>query len=202
MQETKTISFLRPAYWREAAASLHSTRNLAFAALMVAAAIILSYFSIPVPVNENLKITFGFLARSTCALVCGPLLGLIYGFVEDILGFILKPSGAFFPGYTLTTMLGMLIYSLCFYRARITVARVFTAKLLTNVMNVFLGSLWSAILYSSKGYWFYVAGSAWKNALMLIPQTIMLVVLFQALLPGLRRMGLIPNQLEGRMRLF
>ena len=202
MQTTKPVSFLRPAYWREAAAEVRRTRSMAFAALMVAAAIVLSYFSIPVPVNENLKISFGFLARSTCALVCGPVLGLIYGFVEDILGFILKPSGAFFPGYTLTTMLGMLIYALSFYRARITVARIFLAKLLANVMNVFLGSLWSSILYTSRGYWLYVADSAVKNALTLIPQTIMLVLLFQALLPILRRLGLATYQPEGRIRLF
>ena len=57
------------------------------------------------------------LARALCALVCGPVMGLVFGFVEDILGFILQPTGDFFPGYTLSTMAGVLVYALCFYRA-------------------------------------------------------------------------------------
>lgn len=188
------------AYWREAANSLRNVRCLVFAALMVAAANILSQFSIPV--GESLKISFGFLARATCALVCGPVLGVTYGFVEDILSYVLKPSGVFFPGYTLTTMLGMLIYALCFYRAKLTVTRIFMAKLLTNVMNVFLGSVWSAVLYS-KGYLYYMTSSAVKNTALLIPQTLMLLVLFQALIPILQRMGgIVPTQVQGRIRLI
>lgn len=189
-----------PAYWREARASASSLRNLIFAALMVAACILLSGYSIPV--TDGVKITFGFLARSVCALVYGPIGVILFGAVEDTLGFILSGKGqAYFPGYLLTTILGCLIYSLMFYRTRITITRIFIAKLLTNIMNVFLGSLWSAILLS-KGYLYYMTTSAWKNAIMLIPQTLMLVLLFQALVPILQKVGLIPKQLEGRMRLF
>ena len=189
-----------PGYWREAAASANNLRNLVFAALMVAACILLSGYSIPVTVG--VKITFGFLARSVCALVYGPVGVILFGAVEDTLGFVMSGKGqAYFPGYMLTTILGCLIYALLFYRARITITRIFMAKLLTNIMNVFLGSLWSAILLS-KGYLYYMTTSAWKNSIMLIPQTLMLVLLFQALLPILQKMGLIPKQLEGRMPLF
>jgi hypothetical protein len=41
-----------------------------------------------------------------------------------------------------------------------------------------------------------------KNAILLIPQVIMLVVLFQALLPVMQRMGVIPRQVEGRIPWF
>ena len=184
------------AYWREAAAACFRLRNLVFAALMVAAAIVLTYFSIPI--HESLKVSFGFLARSVCALVCGPIAAVLYGFVEDILGYILKPSGPFFPGYTLTTMLGCFWYALFFFRARITITRVLLAKLVTNVQNVLLGSMWSAILYS-KGYLYYMTSSAIKNIISLPVQVIMLVILFEALLPELQRQGLIPKQMEERL---
>ena len=180
-------------YWKEAAASVVRLRCLVFAALMVAAAIALSYFSIPI--HESLKVSFGFLARSVCALVCGPVMAVLYGFVEDILGYILKPTGAFFPGYTLTTMLGCFWYAIFFFRARITITRICLAKLVTNVQNVLLGSLWSAILYS-KGYLFYMTSSALKNILCLPVQILMLVTLFSALLPILQRMELIPRQID------
>ena len=71
--------------------------------------------------------TWGFLARALCALGCGTVMGLLFGCVEDILGFILQPTGDFFPGYTLSTMAGVLVYALCFYRARITVLRIVLA---------------------------------------------------------------------------
>jgi len=191
---------LSPDYWRQARASFRDLRGMVFAALMVAACIILAKFSIPV--TDGLKITFGFLARALCALVYGPIGAVVFAVAEDTLSFILSSNGApYFPGYAVTTALGCLIYALFFYRARITVARIFLAKLLTNLLNVFLGSLWSAILYS-KGYWFYMTTSAWKNAALLIPQTLMLVLLFQALLPTLYRMGVIPKQMEARIKLI
>ena len=187
-----------PAYWKDAGASFRDLRGMVFAALMVAACIILSKFSLPV--TDGLKITFGFMARALCALVYGPIGAVAFAVVEDTLSFILSSSGApYFPGYMLTTALGCLIYALFFYRARITVTRIFLAKLLTNLMNVFLGSLWSAILYS-KGYLYYMSTSAVKNSLLLIPQTLMLLVLFQALLPIAQQMHIIPRQVEGRIK--
>ena len=126
-------------------------------------------------------------------MVCGPVMGAVFGLAEDTVSFLLKPGGVYFPGYALTTMLGNLIYALFLYRARFGPVRVFTAKLLTNLLNVFLGSLWSAILSGTeKGYLYYMSVSAVKNAITLIPQTVMLCVLFAALTPVLRRMGWVP----------
>lgn len=188
------------AYWREALADFRKLRTLVFAALMVAACIALA--QVPaIPINESLRVTWGFLARSVCALVGGPVTALVFGFVEDTLSFIVHPTGAYFPGYTLTTMLGTLVYALFLYRARVTVLRIFLAKLATNAMNVVLGSLWSAILYS-KGYLYYMSASLVKNTLMLPVQTMMLVLLFSALLPILHRAGLLPDQGGRRLPLY
>ena len=179
------------AYWRDAASELKNLRKLTFAALMVAVCIVLSHIP-SVPLFGGAEITWGFLARSVCAAVCGPVLGLVFGFTEDILSFILTGGGGypFFPGYTLTTMLGVLIYALFFYRAKITVGRIFLAKLLTNIQNVLLGALWMAIL-SGKAFYVTATGSALKNIIMLPFQTAILVVLFAALLPVLKAAGLV-----------
>ena len=188
------------AYWRDAARELRNPRKLTFAALMIAMCVILG--RIPsVPLFGGAKITWGFLARALCALVCGPVLGVVFGFTEDILSFFLTGGGGypFFPGYTLTTMLGVFIYALFFYRAEITGRRVFLAKLLTNIQNVILGSLWSSILYG-KAWSVMAVGSFWKNLIMLPFQTVLLVALFAALLPVLRRAGLVPRQVSGKIR--
>ena len=193
-------------YWSDAAGELRDLRKLVFAALMIAMCIVLA--QIPsVPLFGGAKVTWGFLARSVCAWVCGPVLGLLFAFAEDNLSFFLTGGGGYpyFPGYTLTTMLGVLTYALFFYRAPLTVRRIFCAKLLTNIQNVALGALWMAILNSSGSFslatWYAAAaGSAMKNLVMLPVQTVILAFLFAALLPALRRAGLVSRQ-TARLRL-
>lgn len=181
-----------PAYWRQALADLKSPRILTFSALMIAACWALSLVpSIQLPMS--VKISWGFLARALCSMVGGPLNALVFGLAEDTVTYLLNPTGAYFPGYALTTMLGNFTYALFLYRARISVTRIFVAKLLTNAQNVLLGSLWSAILYG-YGYIATATVRLWKNIAMLLPQALMLVVLFTALLPILQRARLIPPQ--------
>ena len=170
-------------YWRDASREVRDLRKLLFSALMI---------------------TWGFLARSVCAWVCGPVLGLLFAFAEDILSFFLTGGGGypFFPGYTLTTMLGVLTYALFLYRAPLRVWRIFCAKLVTNVQNVVLGALWIAILNSNGRFsleaWYASASlSAVKNLIMLPVQTVLLVLLLRALQPALQRTGMLPRQGAG-----
>ena len=187
------------AYWRDAARELRDLRKLTFAALMIAMCVVLSHIP-SVPLFGGAKVTWGFLARSVCALACGPVLGMVFGFAEDILSFFLTGGGGypFFPGYTLTTMLGVLIYALFFYRTPITIRKIFLAKLVTNIENVVLGALWMAIL-SGKAWYVTASASALKNLIMLPVQTVLLVLLFGALLPVLRRAGLIDKQTPSKI---
>lgn len=185
-------------YWRDAAAEIRDLRRITFAALMIALCVVLGYA--PAVYVLNAKISWGFLARALCALVCGPVLGVVFGAAEDLLGFFLTGGGGepFFPGYTLSTMLGVLIYALLLYRApldgwRLPV-RAALAKLLTNVENIILGTLWLSIT-TGKGYLVLAPARAVKNLLMFPVQTVLLCVLTAALLPVLRRSGLVP---EGR----
>ena len=187
------------AYWRDAAGELKNLKKLTFAALMMAICIMLSYIP-SVPLIGSAKLTWGFLGRSVCAMVCGPVLGAVFGVAEDLLSFFLTGGGGypFFPGYTLTTMLGMVFYSLFLYRSKVTVRRVFWAKLVTNVQNVLLGTLWSSILYG-KAFWVLAGGNAIKNLIMLPVQTLLLVLLFSAVMPVLRKMKLVPAENKGRL---
>ena len=190
---------LQPGWWLEGNQAMKSLKLLMFAALMVAMARALSLIpGIPI---AHTKMTWGFLARALCALVCGPVMGLVFGFVEDILGFILQPTGDFFPGYTLSTMAGVLVYALCFYRARITVLRIVLANLVVNLLvNALMGSLWNLMLRGGV-YWGWFLPSLGKNLVTVLPKTLVIYVLFQALLPILQQMGVIPRQLDEKGRL-
>lgn len=189
------------AYWRDALAEVRDVRKLSFAALMIAMCVVLGYVpAVTLPYGG--RVTWGFLARALCGYVCGPVLGVLFGFAEDILSFFLTGGGGypFFPGYTLTTMLGVLIYALFLYRADVSVRRIFLAKFLTNVENVTLGALWMSIL-SGKAYLATAPASAVKNLVMLPVQTAILCALFAFLLPHLKRSGLAPGSASARPRL-
>ena len=187
-----------PAYWRCAARELRQLRTLTLAALFVGLRIVISSFYIPV--GENLYIYFNFFVTGLGSLIYGPLVGFGAGFVSDILSFIVHPIGGFFPGYTLTEMLSGMTYGLFLYRARISVVRVALCKLTVNLLiNVALGSVWSAILYG-KGYYYYLAKSVVKNLLLWPLEVILLVAFLQLMLPVLARTRLTPLQPSKRIR--
>ena len=126
-------------------------------------------------------------------MVGDPFLALSSGMIADLLGFVLHPVGAFFPGYTLSAMLGSLVYALFFYRSKINIVRIVLAKLTVNLfINVLLGSVWSVII-GKHGYLYYLTSSVIKNSIMLPIECIMLYLLFTALTPVLARMKLVPK---------
>jgi ECF transporter S component (folate family) len=195
-----TCSSFSPEYWRSGLRELKNLRRLIFAALVIALGIVISSFFIPV--GENLRIYFKFLVYCVGSAVYGPFVSLLVGAAGDTLGFLIHPSGAYFPGYLLSEMLGCLIYALFLYRKRITVLRLFLAKLIINVfVNIILGSVWSAVLYS-KGFYYYFAKSAVKNLLLLPIEVIAMTALFALLIPQLERLGAIPRRPEGQKRVI
>ncbi len=180
------------AYWRDALKDFKKLPTLAFSAVMIAACIALSYIP-SIHIGDQVRVTWGFLARALCGMVGGPVNALVFGAAEDTISYLMHPTGPYFPGYMLTTMLGTLLYALFLYRAKVSVLRIFLAKLSTNVLNVTLGALWSSILYG-KAYLYYASASLVKNAVMLPVQTAMLAVFFAAMLPVLGRIGFLPAQ--------
>ena len=189
--------FSKP-YWHDAVKDFKRLPTLAFSAVMIAACVALSYVP-SIPVGDQVRVTWGFLARAMCGMVGGPVNALVFGAAEDTISYLLYPTGPYFPGYMLTTMLGTLLYALFLYRTQVTVVRIFLAKLCTNVLNVTLGALWSAILYS-KGYLYYASTSLVKNAIMLPVQTAMLAVFFAAALPILSRIGFLPSGVGKKLK--
>ncbi len=181
------------AYWKQAAADAKNIRMLTLAALLIALRLILSNFYIPVA--QGMNIYFGYLLNALGAAIYGPIMGIITGFVVDILGFILTPSQyGFFFGYTITAMAGSFLYALFLYRTRVSIVRIALAKAAVNVfVNILMGALWSSMLFS-KGYLYYMARSVVKNVVMLPVEILLLYLFFQVMLPILSQMRLAPAQ--------
>ena len=162
-----TFSPLTPAYWADARAQLKNVRMLTLAGIITAASIVLESFPIYL-LGTSLKIYFSFLVISLGCYVYGPAVGILVGFANDTLGFLISSFGEpYFPGYLITAMLSGLIYGTLLYRQRITVLRLVVVRLVINYgSNVLLGSVWKAMLYG-KGYLYYLTSGAIKNTLML-----------------------------------
>lgn len=196
-----TFSPLTPAYWADARAQLKNVRMLTLAGIITAASIVLESFPIYL-LGTSLKIYFSFLVISLGCYVYGPAVGILVGFANDTLGFLISSFGEpYFPGYLITAMLSGLIYGTLLYRQRITVLRLVVVRLVINYgSNVLLSSVWKAMLYG-KGYYYYFTTGLVKNTTMLPIEVLLMVLMFQLALPALARSGLLPKEVAVQKRL-
>lgn len=182
--------------FQSSAKKLKDIRFLAIIALFIALKIVSGRF-FHMEVAQNLKIGFTFLIVAVESSIIGPVAGLVSGAITDLVGFFLFPKGPFFPGYVLTAMLGSFFYAIFLYGRKIKLRNIFFAKLCNSVItNMLIGSLWTSMMYTKKTYWGYFTTSAIKNSLLFPIEIILLVLVFNALIPLLNRRHLIdpPSQ--------
>lgn len=87
---------------------LLSTRTLVASSLLTAISIILTrLFAVMVPLAglPALRLSFGQIPLAITGILFGPLAGGIAGAVADLAGVMINPHGAFFPGFTLSSIL-------------------------------------------------------------------------------------------------
>ena len=179
-------------YWSKAFSEYRNLKSLTLAGLTVALATVISM--IYIPVGLNLRVSFTFLVLIFGSMLFGPAVGAAAGIAYDLVSFLLFPSGVFFAGYTLSSMLELFIYGLFLYRSQVSVLRIFVMKFIVDFgVHVGLGSLWSAMLFG-KGYYYFFVKSLLKNTIMLPIEVIMIVVLLRIFLPFFVRRGLMPEQ--------
>lgn len=131
---------------RGSAANLHDPRALAGAAVLAALHLVLNQFTIPV--SAVLEIGFDFLTVAATGYLYGPFVAGMSGFATDVLGYLLRPNGPYFPGFTLSAILLGVVYGLCYYRRPVTLRRIIGTKLCVTVLfNFFLTPLWLHIMY-------------------------------------------------------
>ena len=96
--------------------SLRDIRTITGSALMIALAVIIDFFRIVF--SNIMEISFSFLALALTGMLYGPLIGGVVGGVSDIIQYIVRPSGPFFPGFTLNNILSGVIFGLFLYKQK------------------------------------------------------------------------------------
>ncbi len=125
---------------------IRKPRTITACAMFAAVAVILGYFTISL--GNYIKIGFSGIPNVLVGCLFGPVAGGCFGGLLDILKYIVNPTGAFFPGFTLNAVLGGVIYGCSYYRNSITLVRVLATKLVVILIcNVLLNTLWLSMLY-------------------------------------------------------
>lgn len=143
---------------------LKSVKTITLAAMFAALAVILGMFSISV--GNYLRIGFSSIPNGLCSYMFGPVVGGLFAGVLDVLKYMVHPTGPFFPGFTMVTMLAGVIYGCMYYKKNLSLWRVLAAKLVVMVIcNVLLNTLCLSLLYG-KGFLLILPLRVYKNLIM------------------------------------
>ena len=128
---------------------IRKTKSLVTMAVLLALAVVLGFVS--VQVTDSLRVGFSFLPNALSGQLFGPVGGMLVGGLADILKYIVKPTGPFFPGFTISGILGGLIYGLVLFRKPFTLPRVILCHVLIAVfINMLLNTYWLTLLYGNS----------------------------------------------------
>lgn len=151
--------------FKESLKELKVTKHLVICGMMAALAVVLEYVA-SIEIGPYVKIGFSGLPNRIVEFLFGPVVGVVFGGMLDILKFIVKPSGTFFFGFTFNAMLAGFIYGCFFYKKSVSVARILIAEFLVKlIVNCFFNTLWIALLYG-KGFFTILPLRALKNLIM------------------------------------
>ncbi len=127
---------------------LKEVRALAMTAMLLAIAVVLGFYSLQV--TDYIKIGFAFLADELAGMMFGPVAGGLMGGLADLVKYIVRPTGPFFPGFTISGLAGGLIYGMVLYKRPLSLKRVVLANgLVTLIVNICMNTYWLTLLYGS-----------------------------------------------------
>lgn len=150
--------------WRESYLELKNIRTITTCAMFGAISIVLGYFTIQI--GDFLKIGFSNIPNQMVAYLFGPVLAPIFGGAMDIVKYLIKPVGGFFPGFTITAILAGMINGCFLYRKKMTWKRAFIVNLIVIVIcDMILNTYWLSILYG-KGFLTLLPLRGFKNLIM------------------------------------
>ena len=120
-------------------------------------------------------------------MIYGPLVAIAASAVSDTLGAILFPQGAYFFPFIFVEIAGGLIFALFYYRAKMTAFRIILGRFaVTAVCNLILNPIIMYYYYElvlGKAYTLYTLPRVIKNLVLFPAESVVLVILFNALIP-------------------
>ncbi|MGM9971322.1 MAG: folate family ECF transporter S component [Anaeroplasmataceae bacterium] len=189
----------------ESAKNFKNVKSLCMASILLGFVMISKFIPIPSGFG-NLGINFAFIFLSVACMMYGPSFALLVGFLCDIIGYIIKPNGMFFIGYTIQSMFACFCYGMCLYKTHITFSKCLIARFFVNfVANVLIGGIsWGIISdFNVNQTLVYMATiSLPKNLVYLLPQSLVIYIVIKALSKPLSLMGFIDSEIADNISFF
>lgn len=136
-----------PARFADSCRSLKKTQTITTVGLLLAIQMVLSSYGV-IEVTDSLKISLAHLSLAPTAILFGPVAAGLQGGLSDLLGFMLKPSGPYFPGFTLTAALLGVIYGIMLYKTERKIWQIILARVLVCILlNITLNTVFLTMLY-------------------------------------------------------
>lgn len=171
------------------AKELRRIRSLVTIAMLLALQIILG--ALTLQIDSSIQITFDYLPLCVTAMFFGPVPAMLSGALADLLSFLIRPTGAFNPGFMLTAAVNGLIYSLLFYKKnfdkpwKLILAAALSRLIAVILCNICLNSLWLILMYG-QGAWAWIPGRILKNIIE-YPVSVILLFSLQGVMNRIRR---------------
>ena len=122
-------------------------QRLTISAMLLAISVIFGFFKIPL--SQVSEIRLQFLPVAMEGMLFGPLYGGIVGGLSDILCYIARPTGPFFPGFTISAVIQGIIYGLILNKEQ-SLGRVLIAQAVdTIIVSLILNPIWLMMLYGN-----------------------------------------------------
>lgn len=115
--------------------SRFTTRTVVNVGLFTAISVVLKLlFEVYIPLAgfSSLRINFTTVPIVMSGMIFGPVAGLVTGALSDILCFIIKPAGPYFPGFTISSALSGWIPGMIFFLS----SKYSHKKIRFNVLNI------------------------------------------------------------------
>lgn len=170
------------------------TKTITYTALLIALQVVLGSL-VQVQLGNWKQFNFGFLAIAAAGILMGPVPAMIVGALGDVVGTLLFPTGAYFPGFTLSNLIVGALYGLILRRGQrdalsdggISVnqellVRAVVASFSAALVYLLLNSLWLSILYGSRTYAMWLSARAATNLVEIPLCSALLLLLQKALL--------------------
>ena len=166
---------------------MSKTKKIILSSMLLALLIVLSRFlSIE---TQFLVLSFGFVPIMLSAVWLGPKYSSVIAGLGDLIGAILFPFGAYFPGFTLSAIISGLIYGVFLYdknndfsNKKILFRLIISSLLVLIIVNVFITSYWLHILYG-RAYIVIISTRIVSQIVMLPIQVIIIFLLNKSLKP-------------------
>lgn len=184
----------------DSAGEFKNINSLTTTALLIALHTVLA-FALSLQITPSMRISVSFLANVIIGALFGPVIGFVSAAAGDLIQFVIKPTGAFFPGWTLSAALAGMIYGFFFYKRlpagkkagrnvvvadlRFLLRCIIAITIDMLLVNILLGTYWCSLMYG-KGFWFYLSARFVKNVVQL-PINILLTYITLKLVAGTKR---------------